>query len=233
MARRWTMVVGMVMLAAAAVAQDAQSLKGSKERSSYAVGFDFGNQIKKLYVDLDPALLNQGINDSLSGRRARLTEDEIRSAISELQAEMKRRKALDRMGKDDPKAAENNKRAGEVFLAENSRKEGVATLPSGLQYRILKARDGKRPTPDDTVICQYVGNLIDGTEFDNSYRRNQPVTVALKGVIKGWSEALQLMPVGSKWRLFVPPQLAYGESGSGPVGPNSTLIFEVELLAIK
>jgi FKBP-type peptidyl-prolyl cis-trans isomerase FklB len=141
------------------------------------------------------------------------------------------------MGTDDKTElallAEKNKKAGEAFLAENQKKEGVVTLPSGLQYKILKAGDGKKPTLDDTVVCHYRGALLDGTEFYNSYKRNQPMTIQVKGVIKGWTEALQLMPVGSKWQLFVPPNLAYGELGSGPIGPNSTLIDEVELLSIK
>jgi len=132
-------------------------------------------------------------------------------------------------------AAEKNKKEGEAFLVENKRKEGVVTLPSGLQYKILKAGTGKKPTEGDTVECIHRGTLIDGTEFDSSYRSKKPMTFKVSGgIIQGWSEALKLMPVGSKWQLFIPPQLAYGDRGAGDIiGPNATLIFEVELLAVK
>jgi FKBP-type peptidyl-prolyl cis-trans isomerase len=131
-------------------------------------------------------------------------------------------------------AAEENKKTGEAFLAENKKKDGVVALPSGLQYKILKAGKGKKPTDGDKVECHYRGTLIDGTEFDSSYRRGEPATFPVNGVIAGWTEALKLMPVGSKWQLFVPSQLAYKEHGAGAdIGPNATLIFEVELLGIK
>jgi FKBP-type peptidyl-prolyl cis-trans isomerase FklB len=131
-------------------------------------------------------------------------------------------------------AGEENKKAGEAFLAQNKGKQGVVTLPSGLQYKILKAGNGKKPTENDTVECNYRGTLINGTEFDSSYRRGQPATFGVGQVIPGWREALQLMPVGSKWELYVPPDLAYGERGAGrDIGPNSTLVFEVELLGIQ
>jgi hypothetical protein len=130
--------------------------------------------------------------------------------------------------------SEKNRRTGEAFFAANLKKAGVVTLPSGLQYKILKAGGGKKPKSDDTLECHYRGTLVDGTEFDNSYKRNQPATFALNKTIKGWSEALQLMPIGSKWQLFIPPQLAYGDRGAaGVIGPNATLIFEVELISIK
>jgi FKBP-type peptidyl-prolyl cis-trans isomerase len=131
------------------------------------------------------------------------------------------------------KLVAKNKEQGAEFLAKNKTKEGVVTLPSGLQYKTLKEGNGKKPGLEDTVVCNYVGTLVDGTEFDSSYKRNQPVAFPVKGVIKGWTEALQLMPVGSKWQLFIPPELAYGAQGTGPIAPESTLIFEVELLSIK
>ncbi len=235
----WMIALILGLLVSGAAAQETTALKSQKDKLSYALGMDLGNQLRKLSVDVDPALFGQGLKDALSGGKTLLTEEEVRATIAELQADMKRRQAAARKGLEDDKAelallAAYNMRAGETYLAENKAKEGVVTLPSGLQYKVLKAGNGKKPTLDDTIVCNYRGTLVDGKEFYNSYSRNQPMTFALKGgVIKGWAEALQLMPVGSKWQLFVPPQLAYGESGSGPIGPNATLIYEVELLAIK
>ncbi len=205
------------------------ALKDEKQKSSYALGMDLGNQLRKLGLDVDPTVFGRGLADALAGKKTLLTEEEARVAVTALQTEMKRKQAeMRRMGVED------SKKAGEAFLAENKKREGVVTLPSGLQYRIVKAGDGKKPTIEDTVVCQYRGTLIDGTEFDSSYKRNQPATFPVKGVIKGWTEALQLMPVGSKWQLFIPPSLAYGEAGSGSaIGPNTTLLFEIELLSVK
>ena len=169
-----------------------------------------------------------GLRDTLAGKTLLMTEEELQKVMSAFQKDLMQKQA------DAAKlAGEKNKKEGTLFLAENKKKEGVVTLPSGLQYKILKEGDGKKPTIDDSVICHYRGLLIDGTEFDNSYKRNQPATFPVKGVVKGWSEALQLMPVGSKWQLVIPPELAYGASGGGPIGPESTLIFEVELRSIK
>ena len=237
MAMRWMTVFAIAMVAGVAAAQDAPALKTEKDKVSYALGMDLGNQLKKLSIEVDPAVFGQGLKDARSGSKTVLTEEEVRAAVAGLQADIKRRIAETRTGTAEKAAlallAEKNKKAGEAFLAENRMKEGVVTLPSGLQYKILKAGDGKKPTLDDTVVCHHRGTLLDGTEFYSSYKRNQPTTVAVKGVIKGWTEALQLMPVGSKWQLFVPPNLAYGDVGSGPVGPDATLIYEVELISIK
>ena len=228
MAKRWMMVLGIGLLAGVAAAQDAAPLKSPKEKLSYALGMDLGNQLRKLSVDVDASVFGQGLKDALSGSKTLLTEEEVRTTVAELQNELKLREQQARI-----KAAADEKKVGEAFLAENKKKEGVVTLPSGLQYKILKAGEGRKPTIDDTVVCQYRGTFLDGTEFDSSYKRNQPLTFAVKGVIKGWSEALQLMPVGAKWQLFIPPPLAYGETGSGPIGPNATLVFEVELVSIQ
>jgi UDP-GlcNAc:undecaprenyl-phosphate/decaprenyl-phosphate GlcNAc-1-phosphate transferase len=225
----WITALGVVLLAALASAQEPSALKNEKEKLSYALGMDLGNQLKKMSVDIDPALFGKGLGDALSGGKALLTEEEARATVVALQTELRQKQI-----EATRAAAPNNKKAGEAFLAENKKKEGVITLPSGLQYKILRAGQGKRPTDVDTVECQYRGSLIDGTEFDSSYRRTQPATLKLSGVIPGWREALKIMPVGSKWQLFIPPQLAYGERGAGSeIGPNATLIFEVELLAIK
>jgi FKBP-type peptidyl-prolyl cis-trans isomerase len=235
MTSRWIMTLGMGLLAAVVVAEEAPTLKGSKDKLSYALGMDLGNQLRKISVKVDPALFGQGLKDALSGSKTLLTEEEVRATISELQAELKMMSFEAQRRADEIKAAEKNQKAGEAFMAENGKKEGVVTLPSGLQYKILKPAGGKKPAIDDTIICHYRGIRLDGTEFYNSYTQNQPTTFAVKGgVIQGWSEALQLMPVGSKWQLFVPPQLAYGDRGAGgKIGPNETVIYEVELLAIK
>jgi FKBP-type peptidyl-prolyl cis-trans isomerase FklB len=180
-------------------------------------------------VDVDPTVFGQGLNDALSGGKTLLTEAEVRTIITALQTEMKVK-----LDAAQAQAAAKNKKDGEAFLAANKVKEGIVTLPSGLQYKILKAGTGRKPTLDDTVVCHYRGTLIDGTEFDSSYKRNQPATFPVKGVIKGWTEALQLMPAGSKWQLFIPSNLAYAERGAPAViGPNAALIFEVELISIQ
>jgi FKBP-type peptidyl-prolyl cis-trans isomerase FklB len=170
----------------------------------------------------------KGMQDAHSGGKLLLSDEDIRIGIEKYQVAVKQKRS-----KMMIKAAEDNRKEGEAYLAENKKKDGVVTLPSGLQYKILKAGDGKKPTDADTVECNYRGTFINGTEFDSSSRTGKPATFKVTGVIPGWTEALKLMPVGSKWQLFVPYQLAYGSRGSGRIGPNATLIFEVELLAIK
>lgn len=209
--------------------QEASALNTPKEKISYALGMDLGNQLRKQSVEVDTALFNKGLSDALSGSKTLLSEEEAQATMMQLQTQL-RQKQVEAM----KMAAENNQKLGTAFLAENKNKEGVVALPSGLQYKILKAGEGKKPTADDVVICNYRGTLIDGTEFDSSYKRGQPATFPVRGVIKGWTEALQLMPVGSRWQLFIPPDLAYGERGAGAqIGPGATLIFEVELISIK
>jgi FKBP-type peptidyl-prolyl cis-trans isomerase len=179
-------------------------------------------------VAVDPALVSRGIKDALAGGKTALTEDEAKAVLMKLQNEMR-----DKMQAKAQEAGAANKKEGDAFLAANKTKEGVVTLPSGLQYKILKEGTGPKPAATDTVSCNYRGTLISGKEFDSSYKRNEPTSFPVGGVIKGWTEALQLMPVGSKWQLFIPPDLAYGERGAGAdIGPGATLIFEVELLSI-
>jgi FKBP-type peptidyl-prolyl cis-trans isomerase FklB len=205
------------------------AFKTPVEKRSYALGLDLGRQLQKQSLEVDSAQFTQGFKDALAGNPPLMSDEEVRATIVALQNEM-RAKAV----QAQKELAEKNKQAGEAFLAENQKKAGVVTLPSGLQYKILQAAAGKKPTAEDTVVCQYRGTLIDGKEFDSSFKRNQPATFQVNRVIKGWSEALQLMPAGSKWQLFIPSGLAYGERGAGPdVPPNSTLIFEVELVSIK
>lgn len=233
MRMRWMIAVGLVLVAGLFAAQDNPTLKSQKDRLSYALGMDLGNQLRKQSVDIDPAVFSQGLKEALSGGKTLLTEEEARAAIAGLQNEMKTRQEAAE-AKKMTEAAEKNKKEGDAFLAANKKKEGVVTLPSGLQYKILKAGDGRKPAIDEAVVCQYRGTLLDGTEFDSSYRRNEPATFPVGGVIKGWAEALQLMPVGSRWQLFIPPDLAYGDHGAGnAIGPNATLIFELELISIQ
>jgi FKBP-type peptidyl-prolyl cis-trans isomerase FklB len=204
------------------------TLKTEKEKFSYALGMNIGTGMKRQSVAVDPAILARGLKDSLAGGKTLMTEDEARATLKQMQDEM-RQKQQAKMQEEG--AA--NKKVGDAFLAANKSKEGVVTLPSGLQYKILKEGTGPKPASSDSVVCNYKGTLIDGKEFDSSYKRGQPATFPVTGVIKGWTEALQLMPVGSKWQLFVPSDLAYGERGAGAdIGPGATLIFEVELMSI-
>ena len=208
-------------------------LKTRKEKFSYALGMDIGTQVggnlKKQSVEVDWNLVSQGLKDAMSGGKTRLTEDEAKAVLNEVQTEVRKEQQ-----EKAQKAAATNKTEGEAFLAANKAKEGVVTLPSGLQYKVLTAGTGPKPTASNQVVCNYRGTLINGTEFDSSYKRGQPATFGVGQVIKGWTEALQLMPVGSKWQLFIPSSLAYGERGAGAeIGPNATLIFEVELLSIQ
>jgi FKBP-type peptidyl-prolyl cis-trans isomerase FklB len=218
-----------VALSGAAFAADAPELKGDKERLSYSIGMDIGGNLKRQSVEVDPDLLAKGIKDSYGGGKTLLTEDEARQAITNFQQALMAKKA-----EAMRILAEKNKADGEKFLAENAKKEGVKTLVSGLQYKEIAPGTGKSPKTSDTVTTHYKGTLVDGTEFDSSYKRGEPATFPVSGVIPGWTEALQLMKEGAKWQLFVPSGLAYGEQGAGQViGPNATLIFEVELISIK
>jgi len=210
-------------------------LKTQKEKASYALGMNVGKGLEanlhQQSVEIDQAILLRGMKDALAGGKTLLTEDEMKAALNLMQTEMRTRQE-EKM----KLAAEASKKVGEEFLAANKAKEGVVTLPSGLQYKILTEGTGPKPAATDTVSCNYRGTLLDGKEFDSSYKRGQPLSIQVKGVIKGWTEALQLMPVGSKWQLFIPSDLAYGDRGADPrsgIGPGATLIFEVELLSIQ
>jgi FKBP-type peptidyl-prolyl cis-trans isomerase FklB len=215
--------------AATVKTQEPLTLDTQKDKESYAIGMSFGSSLRKQSVEVETDILIRGMKDSLAGGKTLLTDDEQKAVLTTLQADI-RKKQEEKMAQ----AGEGNIREGQEFLAANKSKGGIVTLPSGLQYKILQAGTGPKPTTADSVVCNYRGTLINGTEFDSSYKRGQPATFPVSGVIKGWTEALQLMPVGSKWQLFVPADLAYGARGAGPgIGPNSTLIFEVELISIQ
>ena len=222
-------VVVLAFFTGLASAQDKVVLKTDKDKVSYSIGLDIGTNFKRQSVDLDAKALAAGIADGLSGGKPLLAEDEVRKVLAEFRQQMgaKAQQAAQQL-------AEKNRKEGETFLAENKKKKGVITLPSGLQYQVIKEGTGKIPKASETVTTHYRGTLIDGTEFDSSYKRNEPTSFPVNGVIKGWTEALQLMKVGSKWQLFIPASLAYGPQGAGQlIGPNATLIFEIELLSIK
>lgn len=210
-------------------AAQAPLLKTKKEKISYGIGVSVAKSFKPQGIEVDVEALVKGMRDVLSGGKLLMTENELQTTMSAFQAELKQKQT-----QGAKMAATENKKEGADFLAGNKTKPGVVTLPSGLQYKIIKAGNGKKPVGSDTVECHYRGTLINGTEFDSSYRRGQTASFPVSGVIPGWTEALKLMPVGSKWQLFVPSQLAYGAQGAGrDIGPDATLIFEVELLAIK
>jgi FKBP-type peptidyl-prolyl cis-trans isomerase FklB len=211
-------VLGVLFLVSQVYGQGKVVLKNQKEKVSYIIGMDIGGNLKRQLIDVDPSIFAKGIKDALSGEKPLLTEQEIQETMIAFQREV----------------MEKQKKRGEAFLAENKNKEGVKTLPSGLQYKVIKAGTGKIPKLNDTVATHYRGILIDGTEFDSSYKRGQPATFLVSGVIPGWIEALQLMEEGAKWQLFIPSNLAYGERGAGGIiGPNATLIFEMELISIQ
>lgn len=200
------------------------SLKTTEEKASYGIGLQMGEQLKGVFdgVSLEAALA--GIQDSFAGSQLQIEGNEINDAFKIIQEQVQQKQAAEA----GEKSAE-----GEAFLAENAKKEGIQVTASGLQYEILTNGGGEKPSASSTVRTHYRGTLIDGTEFDSSYSRGQPAEFPVGGVIAGWTEALKLMPVGSKWKLYIPYQLAYGENGAGgAIGPYQALIFEIELLAI-
>ena len=204
------------------------ALKTQKEKASYAIGLNIGKNLHKDSLEVDPNIFLRGFKDGMVGGKSLLTDDEIKTVLTAVQADLNKKQ-----GEKMQQQGEANKKAGDAFLAANKNKEGVVTLPSGLQYKVLKSGTGPKPSASDSVVCNYKGTFLDNTEFDSSYKRGQPATFPVNGVIKGWTEALQLMPAGSKWQLFVPSDLAYGPNGRPEIGPNSTLLFDVELLSIE
>jgi FKBP-type peptidyl-prolyl cis-trans isomerase FklB len=224
----FTMLLGVGLLAGQVSAEEKKPLQTQTEKQSYSMGADIGSRIKSQGIEVDADLFAKGLKDTIAGGDMLMTDDEIRESLLALQKSL-----MEKQAERTKAAAEKNKQEGEAFLAANRKKEGVVTLPSGLQYKTIKEGEGKSPRPSDTVEVNYRGTLIDGTEFDSSFKRGEPATFPLNQVISGWTEAMQLMKEGGKMEIFVPADLAYGEQTTGIIGPNSTLIFEVELISVK
>ncbi|BBI99713.1 outer membrane protein MIP [Ferrigenium kumadai] len=225
---KWMMVLGFGFCMAQANAEEAQVLKTQRDIQSYGIGVNIAKSFKRDDVDIDMDLLVKGMKDVMAGEKLLMPERDMRRAMNSLQGDLRQKAAARHRI-----AAEDNRKKGEAFLAENKTRKGVVTLASGVQYKIIKAGDGRKPMDSDMVECNYRGTLLDGTEFDTT-DPGKPATLKVSQLIDGWKEALKLMPAGSKWQIFIPSQLAYGPRGVGSdIGPNETLVFEVELLSVK
>jgi FKBP-type peptidyl-prolyl cis-trans isomerase FklB len=205
------------------------SVKTDKEKLSYSLGYQFGQNAKRNGLDLDTNVFAAAIRDAVADAKPALTDDEMRVVVQDCQQKLQQKMMVQMQ-----EQANKNKKDGDAFQAKNKKNKGVVTLPSGLQYKVIKAGTGKKPTSADTVTAHYSGRLVNGTEFDSSYKRGEPTTFPLNGVIKGWQETLPLMQEGAKWEVVIPPELGYGSNGAGQsIGPNETLIFEIELVAVR
>jgi FKBP-type peptidyl-prolyl cis-trans isomerase FklB len=225
---KWMVVCGVILLTNQVQAEEITVLKTDKEKLSYGIGVSVAKNFKKQGTDVDLEIFNKGLNSALAGERLLLSEKELRKIMNSYQVDIRKNALLSKR-----LALEDNKKKGEAFLAENKTKTGVIALPSGVQYKILKAGNGKKPIESDLVKVLYRGTLLDGTEFDAT-EPDRPVDLKVSALIVGWKEAVTLMPAGSKWQIVIPSQLAYGERGVGnDIEPNETLVFEVELLEIK
>ncbi len=227
--KQLSILIALSLLAFSAFAQQPTELKDEKEKVSYSIGLDIGNTFKKQNMDINPEILLSGLRDALSGNKPLLTEEQVKETMTAYSKTM-----MEKQATQSREAASKNLEIGEKFLADNKGKEGVKTTASGLQYKVMKEGSGTSPKESDTAVVHYRGTLINGTEFDSSYKRNEPATFPVNRVIKGWTEGLQLMKPGSKYQFFIPAGLAYAERGAGQdIGPNETLIFEVELVEVK
>lgn len=226
------LILGLCCVTGVTRAEDKKELTDKKQKTSYSMGYNIGSAWKRQGIeatDVDLDVLLSGLRDATSGKESSVSEQENRELLTAFQGELRTRREEKRK-----QLGEKNKKEAEVFLAENKSKPGVKTLPDGLQYKVITEGQGPKPTTNDTVSVNYKGTLIDGTEFDSSYKRGQPAKFKVTQVIKGWTEALQMMSPGAKWQLFIPAELGYGERGSGAnIGPNAALIFEVELISIE
>jgi FKBP-type peptidyl-prolyl cis-trans isomerase FklB len=224
MISRFSFLAVAVLATASALAAPPQ-LSTQQQKFSYAVGFQIAQGLKRDGIEIDHKAFSQAVEDVMRGRKPQLTAAEMQAAVQRFREDKAREQA---------QVAEKNAKAGEAFMAANKKKKGVVTLPSGLQYKVIKAGTGARPKPTDTVVVNYRGALINGQVFDSSYKRGEPATFQVNQVIKGWQEALPLMKEGAKWQVVIPPDLAYGPRGAGSViGPNETLVFDIELVSIK
>lgn len=237
MKRKILSIATAALFAAQIQGEDQTALKDTKEKISYSIGHEMGAGMKQQKLEVDPNIVINGFRDGFSGKKGLLTEQEMKEVIEIFEKDLEAR-----MQKEALEVPEKNKKEGAAFLEENKKKEGVKVHPvklsdgrtSELQYKVLREGTGPTPKFEDKVSTHYRGTLIDGTEFDSSYKRNAPTSFGVRQVIKGWQEALQLMKVGSKWQLFVPGDLAYGATGAGrSIGPNATLLFEIELISIE
>ncbi|MFI4963058.1 MAG: FKBP-type peptidyl-prolyl cis-trans isomerase N-terminal domain-containing protein [Legionellales bacterium] len=212
-----------------AMATDATSLATDKDKLSYSIGADLGKNFKNQGIEVNPETLSKGMQDGMSGAQLILSEEQMKAVLSKFQKDLMAKRSAEFTKKSD-----DNKTKGEKFLADNKAKQGVVVLPSGLQYKIVEAGKGAKPTKSDKVTVEYTGNLIDGTVFDSTDKTGKPATFQVSQVIPGWTEALQLMPAGSTWEVYVPSGLAYGpRSVGGPIGPNETLVFKIHLISIQ
>jgi FKBP-type peptidyl-prolyl cis-trans isomerase FklB len=219
-------VMGLTM-SAAVVAADA--LVTDKDKLSYSIGADLGKNFKTQGIDVNAEALAKGMQDGMSGTQLILTEEQMKDVLNKFQKDLMAKRST-----DFNKKAEENKSKGEAFLTTNKAKTGVVVLPSGLQYKVVDAGTGAKPAKTDTVTVEYTGTLIDGTVFDSTQKTGKPATFKVSQVIPGWTEALQLMPAGSTWEIYVPSDLAYGpRSVGGPIGPNETLVFKIHLISVK
>jgi FKBP-type peptidyl-prolyl cis-trans isomerase len=242
-------IVAALLISSAVFAQDSKpsvspsenpaagsAFKNDKDKVSYSIGVDIGRTLQRLQLDLNQDALKQGISDILGNKPTALSDQELQQTLQAFQQQMmqKQQATIAKKQEEMKSTAEKNKADGKKFLEENAKKPGVKTLPSGLQYKVVKEGTGEKPKDSDVVETNYRGTLIDGKEFDSSEKNGGPVSFPVNGVIKGWTEALKLMPVGSKWEIYVPSELAYGDEGAGEdIAPGSTLVFQVELLRIK
>jgi FKBP-type peptidyl-prolyl cis-trans isomerase FklB len=221
--------IGILLTVSVSFAGDKTELKSQNDKVNYSIGYQIGGDFKRQDVEIQSEIIVKGIQDAISGAKPLLTPKEMRTTLVDLK---KRITAAQK--EKNQQLADKNLAAGKAYLEENSKKKGVTTLPSGLQYKVIRKGSGAMPKETDNVTVHYRGTLINGTEFDSSYRRSKPVTFRADRVIAGWKEALQLMKEGAKWQLFIPANLAYGERGAGAkIPPSSTLVFEVELISVK
>lgn len=222
------LLLGLVAVSFAVTAhgkEPATGLKTDKQKFSYTVGYQLGQNLKRQHLELDPKIVGQAIQHALTDAKPKLSQEEMHASVEAYQKKEQEKSMM---------MAKKNLEASQAFLAANKKKPGVVTLPDGLEYKIITQGSGKQPKSTDTVVAHYRGTLIDGTEFDSSYKRKQPATFPVEGVIKGWQEVLPMMKEGSKWQVYIPPELAYGERGAGnAIGPNEALIFDIELISVK